>query len=102
MSVPASFTGTGRSVGAEGDVAAHARRQVQNHVHLGLADAVGHLAVEVEPARRLPGLRVAHMAMDDGRAGPGRVDGAFGDLRWGCAARAGFGPGCCPNRSRHR
>ena len=64
----------------EHHVAAHAGGEVQHHVDIGVADALGHFAVEMDVAARLAGLGVAHMAMDDRGAGLGGVDRRFGDL----------------------
>ena len=72
--------GQGRFNIAEDDVPAHAGGQVQNHVDVSGADPVRHLPVEIPPARRGARLRIADMAMDDGRPGLGRVDRGFGDL----------------------
>ena len=65
---------------AEDDVPAHAGGQVQNHVDVGRSDPVRHLPVEIPPARRGARLRIADVAMDDGRPGLGRVDRGFSDL----------------------
>ncbi len=59
---------------AEHHVAAHAGGEVEHHVDLCVADALGHLAIERHVAARLAGLGIAHMAMHDRRAGPGRLD----------------------------
>jgi hypothetical protein len=97
--------GAGRQGGlgaAQHQVAAHAGGQVQHHVDLRRADALGDLAVECHVAGGLAGLGVAHVAVHDRRAGLGRVDGACGDLAGRArhvgravlrAARAGDGAG---------
>ena len=68
---------------AKHQVATHARCQVQHHIGFGFADAVGDLAEQSRVARRLAGLGIADMTMDDSRAGARRFDGAVGDLRRG-------------------
>ena len=72
--------GQGRFNTAEHEVPPHAGGQVEDNVDVGGADPVLDLPVEIPPARGGPGLRVADMAMDDGRPGLGRVDRGFGDL----------------------
>ena len=69
-----------RLSGAKDHVATHARRQVQDHVNLGFADAVGHLAIIIQPPGRAASVRVTHVAMHDRRTRLGGVDGAVGDL----------------------
>ena len=64
----------GRFNVAEDDVPAHARGQVQDDVDVGRSDPVRHLPVEIPPARGGARLRIADVAMDDGRPGLGRVD----------------------------
>ena len=102
MSVPCSFSGSGAFGRAEHHVAAHAGGQVQHHVDIGVADALGHLAVEDDVAARLAGFGVAHMAMDDRGTGLCGVDRRVGDLLGRArhmraavlrAARAGDGAG---------
>jgi hypothetical protein len=51
MSVPTGLSGSGFSVESEYHVAAHAGGQVQDHIDLGLADALGHFAVEIATSR---------------------------------------------------
>ena len=66
--------------GAEREVATHAGGQVQHDIDPGVAHPLHHLAVERRIARRLPGLRIAHVHVDDRGAGPGRIDAGAGDL----------------------
>ena len=65
----------------EGEVAAHAGGEVQHDIDIGVAHPLDDLAVERGIARRLPGLRIPHMDMEDRRAGPRRLDPGLGDLR---------------------
>ncbi len=65
---------------AEDDVAAHPGGEVQDHVGGAVADAFGDLAVVPGIARGPAGLRVADMAVDDGRTRLRRVDGGIRDL----------------------
>jgi hypothetical protein len=64
----------------EHHVAAHAGSQVQHHIDVCRADALGYFAIKVHVAARLAGLGVAHMAVDDCRTRLRRVDGGIGDL----------------------
>ncbi len=61
-------------------VAAHAGGEVDDHVGVALADALDHLAVQRHVAARLAGLRIAHMAVGNGGAGLGCLDGGGGDF----------------------
>ncbi|MNZ62094.1 hypothetical protein D3C78_802080 [compost metagenome] len=63
-------------------VATHARGEVDDDVHVGLADALHHFAVQGDIAAETPGLRIADMAMNDGCPGLRRLHGSFGDLFW--------------------
>ena len=62
------------------DVAAHSGGQVQHHVHIRVANAFGDFAVIVQFAGRRAAVRITDMAVHDRSTGPGRGDGAFGDL----------------------
>ncbi|MCY1547832.1 hypothetical protein D9M68_839120 [compost metagenome] len=61
-------------------VAAHTGGEVDDDVGVALADALHQLAVQRHVAARLAGLRVAHMAVGDGGAGLGGLDGGGGDF----------------------
>ncbi len=65
MSVPCSFSGSGLLDRAEHHVAAHTGGELEHHVDIRIADALGHLTVERDVAARLARLGVAHMAMHD-------------------------------------
>ncbi|MNT47874.1 hypothetical protein D3C72_1846220 [compost metagenome] len=65
---------------AEHQVAAHSGCEVQHHVDIGRADAVGHFPVEIEPAGGGAGFRIANVAVDHGSTRLGRLDRRFGDL----------------------
>ena len=65
---------------AENQVAAHAGGQVQDHIDIGRADAVGDFLVETLRRARRAGFGIAHMAMDDRRSGLGGIDGRSRDL----------------------
>ena len=65
---------------AEDDVSAHAGGEVQDHVGAGVADALHHLAVERQGARRAAGLGIADVDMGDGGAGVRSLDAGLGDL----------------------
>ena len=65
---------------AENDVAAHASSQVQNHIGIAVADAIGQLAIKRQITARRAGFRVAHVAMHHGRTRFGSRNRAFGDL----------------------
>ena len=67
-------------VGVGDVVAAHAGGEVEDHVHARGAHALDHLAVELQAARGLAGLRVADMDMGDRGPGLGRLDRGAGDL----------------------
>ena len=68
-----------RLVSAEHQVAAHAGREVEHHVHVGRAHALHDLAVQARVARAAPGLGIAHVDMRDRGAGLGRLDRRIGD-----------------------
>ncbi len=61
-------------------IAAHTRRQVQHRIHIGGTDAVRHLTIQGQVARRRAGFGITHMNMN--RRGPGACggNGAFSDL----------------------
>jgi hypothetical protein len=81
MSVPLSGLSGKRLFGrSEHHVAAHAGGQVEDDIDLGVADALGYLAVKRNIAARGAGLGIADMAMDDRGARPGGIDGGIGDL----------------------
>ena len=88
--------------GAEREVAAHAGGQVQHDVDPGVAHPLHHLAVERRIARRLPGLRIAHVHVDDRGAGPGRIDAGAGESAPGSPAPCRNGPWYRPRRSVRR
>ncbi|EAU48416.1 hypothetical protein R2601_02548 [Salipiger bermudensis HTCC2601] len=64
----------------EGQVTAGAGGQVQHHIHLGRADAVGHLAKQRPVAAGRAGLGIADVAMHHRRTGLGGIDSGLGDL----------------------
>ena len=65
---------------AKDDVAAHARRQVQDHIGFGFADAFRDLAVQIQATAGCAGFRIADVAMHHRRARLGRCNRAVGDL----------------------
>ena len=69
-----------RLVAAEHEVAAHARRQVHDHVGAGRADTIDHLGVKLGIARTLAGGGIADVDVHDGSAGLRGLDRGRGDL----------------------
>ena len=67
-------SGSGALGAAEHEVAAHPGGQVDHDVDVGRADPLDHLAVQLGVARALAGLGVAHVDVDDRRAGLGGLD----------------------------
>ena len=78
--MPAASGGSGASLAAEHEVAAHARGEVEDDVDVGGADPLDHRPVERRVAGALAGLRVADVDVRDRRARPGRLDRRVGDL----------------------
>src|SRR5262249_26038935 len=68
--------------GADLDIAAHARSEIDDHRLVLGADALDDLGIEFDIARTLAGLWIAYMAMDHGSAGIGRLERGIGDLLW--------------------
>ena len=73
--VGAGGGGQGLFGAAEHQVAAHAGRQVEADVDVGVADAVRDLAVEGDVTARRAGFRIADMAVHDCSTRPGCLDG---------------------------
>ena len=67
-------------VRADIEITAHARREVHHHVGVLFADAVDHLPVELHGAGALPGIEVAHVAVDNGRPSRSGVQRGGRDL----------------------
>ncbi|MCY1400346.1 hypothetical protein D9M71_154250 [compost metagenome] len=65
---------------ADFQVAAHAGGEVDDDVHVRLADALHHFAVQRHVTAELAGLRVAHMAVNHGGTGLGGFHGGSRDL----------------------
>ena len=66
--------------GADFEIAAHAGGQIDDDVLVLGANALHHLAIEMDAARALAGLGIADMAMNHGGAGGGRFERGIGDL----------------------
>jgi hypothetical protein len=65
---------------AKNQVAAHARRQVDYHIGIGITDAFRDFAVQLDAARVLSGLGIPHMAMHNGRPGLCGIDRAVSNF----------------------
>ena len=76
----AALGGDRRIILVGNEIAAHAGGQVEDHIGVAFADALDDLAVERHITRALAGFRVAYMAVRNGRARLGRLDGRVGDL----------------------
>ena len=72
--------GEGMLAGAEHQVAAHAGGEVEDHVGPGPADPLHRLAEEGRVAGAPPRLGVPDVDVDDGGAGPRRLDRGVRDL----------------------
>ena len=70
----------GGLVGADHQVAAHSRGEVDDDVGVAVADPRHHFPIERNVATSFAGGRVAHMAVHDRRPGLGGVEGRSGDL----------------------
>ena len=71
-----------RAVRADYEVAAHASRQVDQHVGAAPADPFYGLAIKLEAPAALAGLGVSDVDVDDGRAGVRGVECSVRDLLW--------------------
>lgn len=67
---------------AENQVPAHAGCQVEHDIDIGGADAVGDFAVEIEPAGRGAGVRIADVAVGHGSTRLGGFNRRIGNLLW--------------------
>ena len=71
---------TGRVLGVQVQVTAHARSRVDHDVDAAVPQPLDHLAVERHLAGAVAGPRIPHVHVHDRSPGPGRRDAGLGDL----------------------